>query len=573
MAQPIFILDIGPDGVVATHPGRVELPRLVAPVPDERLSRDFNAVRAELMAIGCMRLNEKPGFEFDSSLIGPSAAPRFTKFAELMKALRQRDPEEKDRFPPCSIFGHADPTGTDAYNKKLSGRRAKAVYATLVRDVKIWDKLFLNPHGNDKWTFKAIQLMLSVSLKPGEPPFFVGPIDGAKTAETQKLTREALKAYQEARKLPKTGFANDATRARLFEEYMDFLCHDAEGNRFVLDAKTDFIAARKHPGLKGDVQGCGEFNPIFLPTKEDQERFDKAKTDDEKEERNIAFAETRRVIVYAFRHGTEIDPNKWPCPVAEEDPAACRNRFWSDHKVRLRREPEVERRFPDSRDTMACRFYHAFAFPSPCEAGIRRWRVRFRADHPDVRQPPIPLVDRRFAVTVGSAQFAPVMRGRTDPDGEIVIPVLDEKGTITVKLDAWGAIFEIDSKKRAKADPREKADEKDETAAGQGFDTDKFPDEDTFMVFTLDAGALLRLDEEEQTAAKQRLYNLGFGKNAPASWTKEELDLAVRQYRRTRAGRRGVTEGDGLDPVTIESLRLEHDVEGPPPPSPPDDDE
>ena len=37
MPDPIFVLDIGPDGVVATHPARVELPKLVAPVPEDRV--------------------------------------------------------------------------------------------------------------------------------------------------------------------------------------------------------------------------------------------------------------------------------------------------------------------------------------------------------------------------------------------------------------------------------------------------------------------------------------------------------------------------------------------------------
>src|SRR5690242_9085166 len=118
MAEPIFIVDIGPDGAVAAHPPRVELPKAVAPVPDDRVDKDFNTVRPELIAIGCMRLNEKPGFEFDSSLLGPGAAPRFTKFAGLMTAFKKHDPAGKDRMPPVSVFGHADPTGTPAYNKK-----------------------------------------------------------------------------------------------------------------------------------------------------------------------------------------------------------------------------------------------------------------------------------------------------------------------------------------------------------------------------------------------------------------------------------------------------------------------
>jgi hypothetical protein len=565
--DPIFVLDIGPDGVVATHPARVELPKLVAPVPEDRVAHDFNTVRPELMVIGCMRLNETPGFEFDSSLIGPGAVKPFTRFAELMKALQKHDPDGQDRLPPVSVFGHADPTGPPAYNKTLSGRRARSVYAVLVRRVAIWDELYRNPHGGDRWSYKAIQLMLSVSLRPDEPAFYGGPVDGAKTPETQRATRDAVRSYQEARGLPQTGFANDATRAKLFAEYMDFLAHDAGGAPFRLDPTRHFIAKhRDRATLKGDVQGCGEFNPLSLPTKEDQDRWDKAKDDDTvREERNAAFAGSRRVTVYVFRHGTEIDPRRWPCPPSDIGVADCQKRFWADDAHRVRREPGFERKFEDSRDTMRCRFYHAFAVYSPCEAGVRRWRVRFRTDAPKPNDDPLPLKDRRFVVRVGAAAFALVMRGRTDDDGEIVIPAFEEKATITVKLDVWGALVPADA--ASDADPPPAGDR-----PATGFDTDAFPDEDGFATFTLDAGTLRSaVTDDKEAAGKQRLYNLGFGANPPLSWDADELRRAVKQYRRTRHGKRGVTEGDVLDDVTVESLRQEHDVEGPEPPAPPPD--
>ncbi len=352
---------------------------------------------------------------------------------------------------------------------------------------------------------------------------------------------------------------------------MDAICHDADGVPFVLDPVEHFIAKQKDKtGLKGDIQGCSEFNPVFLPTKEDQDRFDKDTSEEGKEERNSAFATCRRVLVYIFRHDSEIDPVKWPCPLAETGAADCRKRFWSDSDNRLRRDagtddkPAAPRKFEETRDTMACRFYHAFAFLSPCEAGVRRWRVRFRVDPENPTDDPQPLRNRRFAVKVGSTDFAPVMRGRTDDDGEIVIPVFDDKTTITVRLDAWGALFELDPDKQ---DPEPEGE-------GKSTNPDAFPDEDTFMIVTLDAGALKPADgDTKELGAKQRLYNLGFGKNPPEKWTDAETKLATKQYRRTRNKKRGVTEGDALDDVTIESLRQEHDVEGPPPPEEPDPDD
>src|SRR5690242_1241823 len=130
MADPIFIIDIGPDGVVATHPRRAELPDLVAPVPRQRKKQDFNTLHSQLITIGCMQLPGK-GFEFDSSFISPQSAGRFTKFVTLLQALQKQDDANPKRFPPCSVFGHADPTGPDDYNKHLAGRRARAVYALL----------------------------------------------------------------------------------------------------------------------------------------------------------------------------------------------------------------------------------------------------------------------------------------------------------------------------------------------------------------------------------------------------------------------------------------------------------
>jgi len=152
----------------------------------------------------------------------------------------------------------------------VSGRRALAVYALLTRNTKIWDVLFNNPHGNDKWGLKSIQVMLSIPLRdanagpdaPPSPPFYTGPIDGKKTPETT----DAISRYQEARSIarPPTGFPGEKTRERLFLEYMNAICHDNAGAPFKLEP-TDFIARNKDkarqfegrlPGLNGDVMGA-----------------------------------------------------------------------------------------------------------------------------------------------------------------------------------------------------------------------------------------------------------------------------------------------------------------------------
>ena len=275
MASPLFIADIGADGATATHPAIVELPSLVAPIPPEQLGTKLNTLRPQLVAIACMRL---PGhsFAFDSSLIRPDAEERITKFAELMLKLKERDEASPKRFAPCSVFGHADPTGKDGYNRMLSGRRAMAIYGMLIRDHKIWDQL-KDGYGGDQWGMKSHQMMLSTPLRnsdtpgaPPDPPFHAGAIDGIQGTGTTN----AVKAYQTSRGIsPQSGTIGEKTRKHLFLDYMDTLCHDESGMPFKLDASADFLARNKDGKHRGDVQGCGEFNPVFLLSEKQEKEF------------------------------------------------------------------------------------------------------------------------------------------------------------------------------------------------------------------------------------------------------------------------------------------------------------
>jgi peptidoglycan hydrolase-like protein with peptidoglycan-binding domain len=591
MANPIFIIDIGPDGVVATNPKRVELPVLIAPVPEEKKTKDFNTVRPHLVTIGCMMLPGR-GFEFDSSFVGPQSANRFRKFADLMLALQKQDDADPKRFPPCSVFGHADPTGTDEYNKVLSGRRARAVYALLTRNTKIWESLYSNPFGGDVWGLRSIRAMLSVSLKEGEPPFFTGPLEpGTTQAEKQALekqTREAIAAYQESRGLfppgKGTGVDGPKTRELLFAEYMDAICRDSTGKPFQLDASKDFLTRnRDGAGLKGDVQGCGEFNQIFLLSQEEEELAKKDKVLEAV--RNEIYRANRRVLVYIFKQGAEIDPVKWPCPRATEGPHGCTLRFWSDHKDR--RKQTAERRtfgekmpiferdedgnlildaagnptpiqVDETGNTLACRWYHGFAVHSPCERKMQEWVVRIRID--STKKDPIPLVGRRFVVFTGDVETAAVIRGTTNDKGEIRIPVFDEHVRMILKLDAWGKLFSLEDDEDT---GKEGEKPEGETDKGEGFDTDAFPDEDKFMKFVLDGGKLRPMEpKDDELPTKQRLYNLGFGSNAPDKWTEEELKTAVRQYRKSR----GLGKDSQLDGPTRIQIQEEHEGADEPPP-------
>lgn len=544
MANPVFILDITEEGIVATHPVDVELPVQVAPSPEDEKTRTFNTIRPGLVTLGCMNLSNN-GFEFDSSVISTRAESRFTKFAELMSKLKADDPHKGEiaKFPPITIFGHADPTGDEDYNKELSGRRARAVYGLLTRDVPLWDFLFKNPFGGDDWGMKSIQIMLG--FVPRALPFYLGPIDGAITPETKELTKKALTDYQTARGItPATGKADDATRKVLFPEYMDAICHFDNNFPFKLNQETDFLCRAADKGRKGDINGCGEFNPILLLSKQEESDFSPAKVALDKElkaDRDNAYAPDRRVLVFMFRQGSVIDPAKWPCPRAREGAGGCRERFWSDHKDRLKRD-EKRRRFSKSGDTFACRWYHGFAQFSPCEAGTKLWVLRLRVD--GSKDKPQPFAQKNYVVIAGEEKYSPVLRGTTDDNGQIVIPAMDDTVQMTLKLDFFGTLVPPPS-----------------GLAGtpKGLDTLAFQGEDNFLELKLDCGALKKLTQAPDTA-QQRLYNLGFGHGKPGTWPDPVFKSAVRGFQRSAGFPKPKVTGV-MDDETRAALKKEH--EGP----------
>src|SRR5262249_50863908 len=133
-------------------------PARVAPTTESNLNTLVDAFKT----VGCVKLND-PAFAFDSSFVGPNVADDF----EFLVDLRERLSNDMGK-PPLSIFGHADPTGNDDYNKVLSGRRARAIYAMLIRDTDAWEDLFSHPFGGDDWGVKAIQIMFEeVGHTPG----------------------------------------------------------------------------------------------------------------------------------------------------------------------------------------------------------------------------------------------------------------------------------------------------------------------------------------------------------------------------------------------------------------------
>ena len=154
-------LDSSTGGTAQSHPIKDFFPVLVAPTTQVAL----NTVKAFLIPVGCWRVDDVR-FLFDSSVV----VLNVKKEMGLLKSLIDQHPGA-----PLSIFGHADPTGNDAYNKTLSGRRAQAIYGLLTRDTDKWEQLFSTPFGGDDWGVRSIQRMLIGTDNPVKFDGKLGP--------------------------------------------------------------------------------------------------------------------------------------------------------------------------------------------------------------------------------------------------------------------------------------------------------------------------------------------------------------------------------------------------------------
>jgi hypothetical protein len=324
---------IPPGGAAEDHPEIDTLPVLAAPMIG---GKGKNTIRMELIPVACWKVNDLR-FAFGSSFVLPSAKSEFQDLANLRK---------EHPGAPLSVFGHADPAGDDAFNKGLSGRRALAVYAVLIRDTDIWESLYHEGGQAEGWGTSSIQTMLAAC---GTDP---GPIDGIKGPKTT----QAIQSFQTQNGLAADGVAGPQTRASLFRAYMTFL-HPEK-----LEPSA-FLAQGADPGHKGDVQGCSEFNPMMVFSQAENQQYSQPANKSQRDSEN---AVNRRVMVLLFRPGSVVPAEKWPCPRAEEGGEACRRRFWSDGDAR--RSPQaVRREFGQTGDTFACRFYHRLVVNSPCE--------------------------------------------------------------------------------------------------------------------------------------------------------------------------------------------------------------
>ena len=356
---------VGPDDVVRVSPTTVP--------------GGFNTLRVPLAPRATWILDDIR-FALDSSFIYPEAAEDFA----LIAALRHDNPGA-----PLALFAHADASGEEEYNKKLSGRRAIAVYAVLTRRVDLWEQLYSQPYGNDKWGERELDVMIR-TVAEGEPT----------TVSSSQ---------------------NKAARSILFRDYMDILCRDLAGTSFTLDASADFLGGGADKGGKGDYHGCGELNPVLVLSAAEERSL---AGDKNKEARATENAPNRRVSGVFFEPGSRVDVAKWPCPRAAEGSAGCHKRQWSDAKTRraagaTRRTHEVEG------DTFACRFYDRLARePSARRLTLDRIAIRLVDDRGE------PRGGESFSFDIAGARAT----GTSDPNGFVQLraPSSATSGTLEI---------------------------------------------------------------------------------------------------------------------------------------------
>jgi OmpA family len=374
--------DASGGGVSGHHSDAKPIELIVAP----STSSEFNTARLRLIPVACWRVDEIR-FAFDSSFVTPDITEELKTLHNLREIHKRTDASGNVLFPPLSVFGHADPVGSDDYNKALSGRRATVIYALLIANTEPDKALALWQHvaRTENWGDGQSEIMEDkTGLPPGTPQ------------------SQLLKAYLQ--KLSPPDFSTGS---------------------------HDFLGQGADSGGKGDYQGCSEFNPLLIFSQNEQKAFEKAQQNKDEEllnDRNILNQPNRRVLVLLFRAGSKVTPAKWPCPRATEGVSGCHKRFWSDgEKRRSTRLQDTERKFEDNEDTFACRFFQRISSKSPCEGLFVP--VAVRVVDLDFQ----PIVDMPFELAMGEVKVT----GKTSKAGLIVVKLPPDTSTGTLTCDGF----------------------------------------------------------------------------------------------------------------------------------------
>ncbi len=479
-------------GVAGKHASPDPFEFLVGPTTTDQ----FNTAQLRLVPVACFRVDDVR-FDFDSSFVASNPAdPKKDIRAELqlLVNLRKDHPET-----PLSVFGHADPEGSDDYNKQLSGRRATVIYALLISStdpdsaVKLWQGVA----AQENWGSQQ---------------------------------RQSMQAF--------TGLPAGTADSALFKAYMQQLTPPE-----LKLTKQDFLAQGADPGGKGDLQGCSEFNPLLIFSQQKYNDFEAA-TD--KTARNVANASNRRVMVLLFQKGSKVDPAGWPCPRTNEGIAGCQKRFWSDgEKRRSNRLPDQDRHYETKKDTFACRFYQRLITNSPCETQMLNVKIRLF----DPQGRPLPFAPCLVTQTGKAAQPDRASGSPPSPAGTTAAGTVGsttaskEDALITVKVEKLPATINVKWS-------RPKATEAANSALPDANDPDDFE-------YELDVSVDIP-DPEEEAPSRLRLKNLGYDTNPPVPIPGQADGITAFQADYKAAFAEIVADGT-LNAPTMKAIKTTHD--------------
>lgn len=270
------------------------------------------------------RCNEVPGahFEFGRSFVRRDAIPILADIAEDLHG----EPVRR-----AMIFAHSDKAGSEALNKELSERRARAVFAVLVHDSAAWEELWTNKWSGGQWSelwgTREVQHMLNalgVSTDDGAELVETGTLDGRTTAAIKRFQRgEYASRPPEQAELVDDGIVGPLTRKELFLAYAKLITRKP----LPLDRLAEVGGAK--------FMGCGEYNPLSLSTKD---------------------AESRRVVLLVF--DVAAQPQGLPCALRSLGP--CKANVG----------PEVKEPDPEGKPPYRCKVYQEVARRCPCQAGV-----------------------------------------------------------------------------------------------------------------------------------------------------------------------------------------------------------
>lgn len=433
------------DGGIAGKHAAAGTPQLLV---GSATADQFNTITFRLVPIACFRVDDIR-FAFDSSFVAsdPNDKNDIRTDLQLLVDLLEANPES-----PLTVFGHADPVGNDDPNKQLSGRRATVIYALLISST--------DPDS-------AVKLWQGV----------------AKTENWGADQRQQMQSL--------TGLPDGTPDADLFKAYMQKLT--PAGLKL---GKKDFLGQGKDPKGKGDFQGCSEFNPQLIFSKEKNDAFEK---DKDKTARNDANSINRRVIVLLFQKGSKVEPANWPCPRATEGTGVCRTRFFvNGDSRRSRRLPDKDRKFDDKQDTFACRFYQKLLTDSPCETAMTLVKIRLF----DAQARPLPFAP---CVVTETGQKPRAARATGGPPGPLGTTGGSPPGTTAGGNKEEGVVTLRVQKLPATANVRWSRPKATEGAAAP------LPNPADLEDFEFQMDVIVDVPEADPNeAAKSRLKNLGY---------------------------------------------------------------